>query len=141
MTVTVDDILAPGGVISQHLGGYERRDEQLDMARAVAAAFAKPEHLLAEAGTGVGKSFAYLVPAILQAVQNHQRAVLSTYTIALQEQLIAKDLPFLSEVMPVKFTAVLGKGRGNYICFRRLAALLKNRFKLLAGDSEQQHLD
>jgi ATP-dependent DNA helicase DinG len=141
MTVTVDDILAPGGLIAQRLPGYERRDEQLDMARAVAEAFAKPQHLLAEAGTGVGKSFAYLVPAILQAVQMRQRAVISTYTIALQEQLIGKDLPFLSEIMPVPFTAVLGKGRGNYICFRRLGGLVKNRFKLLAGDSEQEHLD
>ncbi len=141
MTVTVDDILAPGGVISQHLGGYERRDEQLEMSRAVAAAFEKPEHLLAEAGTGVGKSFAYLVPAILRAVQNRQRAVLSTYTIALQEQLISKDLPFLGEVMPVKFTAVLGKGRGNYICFNRLAALTKNRSRLLATEEEQEQLE
>jgi ATP-dependent DNA helicase DinG len=141
MTLGVDDILAPGGIIAQHLPGYERRDEQLEMARAVAAAFAKPEHLLAEAGTGVGKSFAYLVPAILRAVQDRQRTVISTYTIALQEQLIAKDLPFLHDVLPVKFTAVLGKGRGNYICFRRLGALVKNRYKLLAGDDEQQQLD
>lgn len=141
MTLSVDDILAPGGLISQHLGDYEHRPEQLEMARGVDAAFAKPEHLLVEAGTGVGKSFAYLVPAILRAVQHGQRAIISTYTIALQEQLIAKDLPFLHKVLPVEFTAVLGKGRGNYICFRRLALALKNRGKLLSGPSEIDQLD
>lgn len=141
MSEGVDNILGPGGLIAQAMPGYEHRQEQLDMARAVAGALAKPEHLLVEAGTGVGKSFAYLVPLILQAVENHQRAIVSTYTIALQEQLIAKDLPFLQKVMPVEFSAVLGKGRGNYICFRRLALLLKNRGKLLSGLDEEDQLD
>ncbi len=141
MNPTVEDILGPGGLVASAMPGYERRDEQLEMARAVAAAMAKPEHLVAEAGTGVGKSFAYLAPAILQAKANKQRAVISTFTIALQEQLIAKDLPFLQKVLPIEFTAVLGKGRGNYLCFRRLEHALKNRTKLLGGQVEQEQLE
>ena len=141
MTLTVEDILSPGGLVAQHLGGYERRDEQLEMARAVEAAFAAPEHLIVEAGTGVGKSFAYLIPAILRAAQHKQRVVVSTYTIALQEQLIQKDLPFLAQALPVKFSTVLGKGRQNYLCFRRLAMALKGRERLLSTRTQQDQLD
>jgi ATP-dependent DNA helicase DinG len=140
-TPTVDDVLAPGGLVADHLTGYEHRCEQLEMARAVDAAFADHEHLMVEAGTGVGKSFAYLVPAILQVAAGHRRVVVSTYTIALQEQLIAKDLPFLEQVLPVSFSAVLGKGRGNYLCFRRLAAALKGRDKLLADPRHQDQIE
>ncbi|MCK4601835.1 MAG: helicase [Phycisphaerae bacterium] len=138
MTLAVEDILAPGGIIAKNLRGYEQRDEQLEMARAVAAAFEDREHLIAEAGTGVGKSFAYLVPAILRAAYDKQRVVISTYTIALQEQLITKDLPFLSEVLPVKFSAELGKGRNNYLCLRRLEMVLKGRENIF---SSRSHLD
>jgi ATP-dependent DNA helicase DinG len=145
MPLSVEDILAPGGLIAQALPTYEPRDEQLQMARAVAEAFAEPDHLLAEAGTGVGKSFAYLVPALLRAVDEKQRIVVSTYTIALQEQLIHKDLPFLAEVLGDElarpFAAVLGKGRRNYLCFRRLSQLVRNRGKLLAGESQHTQLD
>lgn len=141
MPLTVEDILGPEGLVAKALPTYERRDEQLEMARAVEAAFNAPEHLIVEAGTGVGKSFAYLVPAILRAAQNHQRVVVSTYTIALQEQLINKDLPFLAEVMPLKFSAVLGKGRQNYLCFRRMALAMQGRERLLATLDQQDHLD
>jgi len=141
MTLTVDDILAPGGLISRALPSFEQRDEQLQMARAVEAALAKPEHLLAEAGTGVGKSFAYLVPAILRADQANQRVVVSTYTIALQEQLMGKDLPFLQRILPVKFEAVLAKGRGNYLCLRRLGLATRNRGKLVYERDEQDQLE
>ncbi len=141
MPLKVEDILGPDGLIASKLPNYERRDEQLDMACAVEAAFEAPEHLIVEAGTGVGKSFAYLVPAILRAAQNHQRVIVSTYTIALQEQLINKDLPFLAEVMPVKFTAVLGKGRQNYLCFRRMALAMQGRERLLVTLDQQDHLD
>lgn len=133
MALSVDNILAPGGRVERGLATYERRDEQLEMARAVAQAFEAREHLIVEAGTGVGKSFAYLVPAILQAAGHRRRVVVSTYTIALQEQLVGKDLPFLHDLLPVKFTATLGKGRGNYICFRRLAATVKGSAKLFAS--------
>jgi len=132
MAPTVDDILAPGGLIAERLEGYEPRAEQLDMARAVDSAIADSEHLLVEAGTGVGKSFAYLVPAILHAVSQKRRVVISTYTIALQEQLITKDLPFLADALPVTFSAALGKGRSNYLCVRRLGMAIKNRDHLFA---------
>ena len=136
MAVTVEDVLGPGGLVAQRLRGYERRDEQLAMAAAVAAAFADNEHLIAEAGTGVGKSFAYLVPAIDAVTQRKQRVVISTYTISLQEQLIGKDLPFLADHLDVSFRAVLGKGRRNYLCMRRLEMLCRRSDRLLRNDSE-----
>ncbi len=115
------DILAPGGLIARRLPHYEHRREQLEMAQAVAEAFERPEHLLVEAGTGVGKSFAYLVPALERVARHKQRVVVSTHTIALQEQLIHKDIPLLQSVLPMEFSAVLMKGRSNYIGLRRLA--------------------
>lgn len=123
---SVADVLGPGGVIARRLPGYEPRPEQLAMAEAVETALAKKKHLLAEAGTGVGKSFAYLIPAILSAQGNQgeeskkKRIIVSTHTISLQEQLINHDIPFLQSVLPVEFSAVLVKGRGNYISLRRL---------------------
>ncbi len=90
------------------------------MAQAVTSAIERPGHLVVEAGTGVGKSFAYLVPAILAAVHDKKKVVVSTHTIALQEQLLNKDIPFLRSVMGEEFTAVLVKGRSNYISLRRL---------------------
>ncbi|MFB3891433.1 MAG: ATP-dependent DNA helicase [Phycisphaerae bacterium] len=136
--LTVEDVLAPGGLVERNMPTYERRDEQLEMARAVASAFDDRQHLLAEAGTGVGKSFAYLVPAILRSVYHKQRVIVSTYTIALQEQLIGKDIPFLAGILPLKFKAELGKGRQNYLCLRRLAGALRNPQKLF---SSQEQLD
>ena len=141
MPLTVDDILGPGGLIAGHLPGYEYRPEQCEMARAVADAMAAGDHILAEAGTGVGKSFAYLVPVILRAVEAKQRAIVSTCTIALQEQIIGKDLPFLKKILPIEFRAELGKGRANYICYRRLGMALANRGRLLATLDEQDQLE
>src|SRR5262245_54376995 len=115
-------ILGPGGAIARRMPGYESRTEQLAMAEAVGRAIDAPGHLIVEAGTGVGKSFAYLVPAILAAVEQNKKVVVSTHTISLQEQLIRKDLPFLRSVMPQEFSAVLVKGRSNYISRRRLEA-------------------
>ena len=132
MTLSVDDILAPGGLVADHLDGYELRPQQLEMAHAVDEAFRDRQHLLAEAGTGVGKSFAYLVPAILRVAEGDQRVVISTYTIALQEQLIGKDLPFLAKVLPIEFAAAVGKGRSNYLCIRRLALAIRGRDRLFA---------
>jgi ATP-dependent DNA helicase DinG len=136
MSLSVEDILAPGGLVASNLDSYEDRREQLDMAVAVAGAFEARRHVLAEAGTGVGKSFAYLVPSILQAVDNKRRIIISTYTIALQEQLVAKDLPFLAKILPVEFNAVLGKGRTNYVCFRRLAMAIKAKNNLFADEAK-----
>ncbi len=123
-TVTLKDIFSPGGIISQQLTGYEYREEQLRMANAVARAFAAAEHLIVEAGTGVGKSFAYLIPAISLSVKTNQPVVISTNTISLQEQLVTKDIPFLHKVLPRDFNAVLAKGRRNYLSRRRLNNLL-----------------
>jgi ATP-dependent DNA helicase DinG len=114
-------VLGPEGTIARRLPNYESRQPQLVMAQAVADAIANGGQLLVEAGTGVGKSFAYLVPAILAATAASDfRVVVSTQTISLQEQLIRKDLPFLQTVMPRPFRGVLVKGRSNYISLRRL---------------------
>lgn len=123
-TLTLKDIFSPGGIISEHLTGYEYREEQLQMANAVARAFTASEHLIVEAGTGVGKSFAYLIPAVSLSVKNNQTVVISTNTISLQEQLVTKDIPFLNNVLPRDFNAVLAKGRRNYLSRRRLNNLL-----------------
>ncbi len=121
------DILGEEGRIAARLPHYELRPQQLQMAEAVADAIRKRQHLVVEAGTGVGKSFAYLVPAILAATAGEgdeekpsKKIVISTHTISLQEQLISKDLPFLNSVIPREFSAVLVKGRGNYLSQRRL---------------------
>ena len=113
-------IFGAGGMLAANLKGYEQRDEQLRMALTVAEAFNNNRVTLVEAGTGTGKSLAYLVPAILWAVRNNERVVVSTNTINLQEQLIRKDLPFLARNAKVEFKAALVKGRGNYVCLRKL---------------------
>jgi Rad3-related DNA helicase/REP element-mobilizing transposase RayT len=121
MVSTLNDILGPQGAIARRLGDkFEHRPQQMEMAQAVADAFDQGRHLLVEAGTGVGKSFAYLLPAIDYAVKNKKRVVISTHTISLQEQLIEKDIPLIQSVYPDEFTAVLVKGRSNYLCQRRL---------------------
>ncbi len=114
-------MLGEGGSVAKKLPGYEVRPQQLEMADAVTAAFDAGEHLMVEAGTGVGKSFAYLIPAIERVTQHGGRVVISTHTIALQEQLVEKDIPFLRSVFPDEFSAVLVKGRSNYLGLRRLA--------------------
>ncbi len=119
------DLLKPGGPIAAKLTGFEERPQQLEMSAAVQTALDDGHHLLVEAGTGVGKSFAYLVPAVDYAVTHRGTVVVSTNTISLQEQLIGKDIPFLHSALPGKFTAVLVKGRANYVCLRRLALVGK----------------
>lgn len=114
------ELLGPDGPISAGLSAYEARGEQLDMAGAVEAALLQSKNLVVEAGTGVGKSFAYLVPAVIAARETGMRIVISTHTISLQEQLIDKDIPFLTKYLGIPFTAVLAKGRSNYLCVRRL---------------------
>ncbi len=116
----VAGLLGPDGAIARHLDGYEHRPEQLRMALQVAETFNNDRIALIEAGTGTGKSLAYLVPALLWATANRERVVVSTNTINLQEQLIGKDLPFLQRATGLEFRAVLVKGRGNYLCRRKL---------------------
>src|SRR5207248_4384572 len=102
--MSIASILGPDGAIAGRLKNYEARPQQLAMADAVAEAIAEKRHLMVEAGTGVGKSFAYLVPAILTALADKKRRiVVSTHTISLQEQLIHKDIPFLQKAMPSEF--------------------------------------
>jgi ATP-dependent DNA helicase DinG len=123
----VEQVLGAEGLVSQSYSGFEVRTEQLKMARSVQEALNGNYHLAVEAGTGVGKSFAYLVGAIDQVHRNNVKVLLSTYTITLQEQLINKDIPFLSEIMGKPFTACLAKGRNNYLCRRRLDYALRRQ--------------
>src|SRR5262249_28034367 len=119
--MSLTSILDPGGLVAQRLNNYEPRPQQMRMAEAVARAIADRRHLMVEAGTGVGKSFAYLVPAVLSATADKEcKVIISTHTISLQEQLVRKDIPFLQAVMPQEFRAVLVKGRSNYLSLRRL---------------------
>ncbi|KUK12919.1 MAG: DNA polymerase III, epsilon subunit [Moorella sp. 60_41] len=118
--------LAPGGSLSAGLPGYEYRPEQEKVLRTVASALAEGRHALVEAGTGTGKSLAYLIPAVYWARHNQCRVAVATHTISLQEQLWNKDIPFLQEVLPVPFRAALLKGRSNYLCRRRLRQLEEN---------------
>ncbi len=139
--MSLASILGPDGTIARRLANYEPRPQQLDMADGVARAIAEGHHLMVEAGTGVGKSFAYLVPAILAAVAAKDcRVVVSTHTISLQEQLVRKDIPFLREVMPGDFHAVLAKGRSNYVSLRRLHHAQQRVGTLLAEDGAVRQL-
>jgi len=154
MTLTVDGVLGKGGLIAGRRSDHEVRPQQLDMAEAVASAIAERKHLVVEAGTGVGKSFAYLVPAILAAADwqsgkkgrtgdkkdEKRRIVVSTHTISLQEQLINKDIPFLNAIMPVEFSAVLAKGRSNYISLRRLSAAMDRSGSIFEENQELTQL-
>ena len=161
--MTYDDLLAPEGRLAARLAGWESRPQQLEMARLVADAIATRRHAVVEAGTGVGKSLAYLVPAILAATADQdgvavdesepdwdhedaaaprrpRRIVISTHTIALQEQLIDKDIPLVASVMPREFSAVLVKGRGNYVSLRRLGLALERSGSLFPDGGERAEL-
>jgi DNA polymerase-3 subunit epsilon/ATP-dependent DNA helicase DinG len=115
--------LDEGGAFEKQFPEYEARTEQIDMARAIASSFNKHEHLMIEAGTGTGKSLAYLLPALQWAQQNNQRVVISTNTINLQDQLFDKDVPALQAALGTNLNVAVMKGRGNYLCPRRLAAM------------------
>ncbi|HEX2998776.1 MAG TPA: helicase C-terminal domain-containing protein [Armatimonadota bacterium] len=132
----ISHLLGPGGILSQRLPAFESRREQLQMAEAVNDALVDRAHCLAEAGTGVGKTFAYLIPALLH-VRRHKKIILSTHTISLQEQLMQKDVPALQKALPeLPATVALLKGMGNYLCLQNLDAA--PRLDLLAGDEYQK---
>lgn len=118
-------VLEYGGPFSHYFSGYEYRAQQVEMLRRVATALSDNTHLLVEAGTGTGKSFAYLIPAALWALQNETRVVISTNTITLQEQLIKKDIPDLCAALKLPLQTAVLKGRSNYLCPRRLELLRK----------------
>lgn len=119
-TDEVASILEQGGPFSHHFPNYEFRAQQVGMLRAVTESLSNHHHLLVEAGTGTGKSMAYLIPAALWALQNNQRVVISTNTINLQDQLINKDIPDLKSALGIDLRATVLKGRANYLCPRRL---------------------
>ncbi len=116
----IEKVFGPAGLVSRFHANYEHRPGQIQMAERVAQAFETERHLMVEAGTGTGKTLAYLVPAIAASIKKKQRIVISTGTKNLQEQLMEKDIPFLKKVLPVKFTAEYMKGRGNYACLYRV---------------------
>ncbi len=125
----MEGVFAPGGLLSE-AKNYEFRPQQLLMAQRVAGTLEKGGHLVVEAGTGTGKSLAYLVPSVLAAVEGGRKAIVSTHTINLQEQLLYKDLPLVAKLLPVEFDAALLKGRQNYLCTRRLGAAMESRAEL-----------
>ncbi len=145
----VEDVLGPGGLIAGRVPQFEHRPQQIEMAQAAAEAMEKPHHLIVEAGTGVGKSFGYLVPAILSLGENQapesdedrKRIVISTHTISLQEQLLSKDIPLLNSLLPVEFSAVMAKGRGNYLSKRRLNQAMKKSKSLFDESAEFDNLE
>ena len=170
---TPEEFLAPDGRLAARVAGWESRPQQLEMAAVVAEAIRSRRHAIVEAGTGVGKSLAYLIPAVLAATDDQvaaddaqepaeaepdwdaeadtagddaaarrrpRRVVISTHTIALQEQLIDKDIPLVAAVMPREFSAVLVKGRGNYVSLRRLALAVELAGSLFPEDDEVKEL-
>lgn len=172
MAIDVDGVLGQQGRIAARLPNYEARPEQLEMAAAVAQAISEKRHLIVEAGTGVGKSFAYLVPSILSVLEAREqqeaekkafdddedeflekapaagqkkpqrpRIVVSTHTISLQEQLYARDLPFLRSVLPTEFSSVLVKGRSNYVSLRRLKMAAERAGSFLVRPEEYENLN
>ena len=133
----VEKIFSPDGALSKSRN-FEYRPQQQEMAVAAARALENKEHLVVEAGTGVGKSLAYLIPSILFAIGNGKKAVISTHTINLQEQLIEKDLPMLAKILPVEFKFIMVKGRHNYLCTRRLQRAMQQASSLFTSPEQRE---
>jgi ATP-dependent DNA helicase DinG len=137
LVAQVEEIFSPAGLLSK-ARNFEYRPQQQQMAVAVARALEAGENLIVEAGTGVGKSLAYLIPSILFAVARRKKAVISTHTINLQEQLTQKDLPMLAQILPVKFHFTMLKGRNNYLCTRRLSKARQQGEQLFTSPDLQE---
>ena len=142
LVTRVEEFFSPNGMLSR-AKNFEYRPQQQQMAVAVARALQNREHLVVEAGTGVGKSLAYLIPAILFAVANRKKAIVSTHTINLQEQLTEKDLPMLAGVLgalpePVRFSFSMLKGRANYLCTRRLQKAMQQSGNLFTSSESEE---
>ncbi len=116
----LDTVFGPDGLISKFHENYEYREGQIKMASSIARSFLDKKHLIVEAGTGTGKTLAYLIPAINESLRTKKRIIISTGTKNLQEQLMEKDIPFLQKIFPKKFTAAYMKGRSNYACLYRI---------------------
>lgn len=136
---TLVKIIQPTGSVAKELSGYEERPQQESMIRDVVQAFNEDKVAIIEAGTGTGKTLAYLLPAIHWSIQNKERVVVSTNTINLQEQLIKKDIPFLQKILEKTFIAVLVKGRSNYACLRKVHDII-SEFDLLSDEGEKDEL-
>lgn len=117
---------SPGGTLEQNLNGYESRPGQVMMAKRVAEGLSSSEHVVVEAGTGTGKSFAYLIPCLWSANRTKKKVVVATHTIPLQEQLYKKDIPLLKTVLPFSFKVSVLKGKGNYCCLRKMQSYVAN---------------
>jgi ATP-dependent DNA helicase DinG len=135
----MQSVFGPEGLIAQAHPEYEYRPGQIQMADAVMRAFEERHHLIVEAGTGTGKTLAYLVPAVAAALGGRGRVIVSTGTKNLQEQLMEKDIPFLQSVLPKKFTAACMKGRNNYVCLQRLKRAESS--PVLEGLDEVDHFE
>lgn len=127
LSFNAKELLGPKGLLARTLASYEYRPEQLQMSNHVYQALQNEVHGVIEAGTGVGKSLAYLLPLIYHTVEEKKLAVVATHTITLQEQLFQKDIPFLQKVLPLEFKAEVFKGRSNYLCLRRWNELIQGR--------------
>ncbi|WP_312108553.1 ATP-dependent DNA helicase DinG [Brevibacillus reuszeri] len=133
----LEDVIGDEGTMRTHVAGYQRRDAQEAMMHAVFEAMQEGSHLLVEAGTGTGKSLAYLLPGIIWAKDNQQQLVISTNTIQLQEQLLNKEIATLQQSLPFSFSASTLKGRGNYLCLRKLEQTLEEPVE---GSSQELRL-
>ncbi|MBT9133654.1 MAG: putative ATP-dependent helicase DinG [Firmicutes bacterium] len=138
----IEDIFGTGGPIAKHHPTYETRRQQVSMANAVASSLSLNRHLVVQAGTGLGKTFGYLVPAIIHARTAKKRIVISTKTLNLQEQIFKKDIPFLQKVFSTRlpFVAVLAKGRSNFICRRKMEHIRTFDRGLLTQESHIKEL-
>ena len=134
-------MLLDGGLLSHVLPLWEPRQQQVDMAAAISDTFANKGQLLVEAGTGVGKSFAYLIPAIRRVIESGETVVVATNTITLQEQLVNQDIPVLQQAFDEVFNPVLVKGRSNYISIRRLQRAIAKKKSLLTSSVSLKQLD
>lgn len=136
---SLTELFEENGALSKQLENYEFRPQQVQMIQAISKSISQDKIAIVEAGTGTGKTLAYLLPAITYAVNNRERVVVSTNTINLQEQLIHKDLPLLRSILKEKFKAVLVKGRANYACKRKLAEA-EQEWDLFSEAGERQEL-
>jgi len=133
---SIQNFFSDEGILSANFENYEFRDAQLQMAQSIFNTLENKNHVFIEAPTGIGKSFAYLVPAIYYAKNNDKKVIVSTYTINLQEQLINKDIPFLQKILPIQFKAGLLKGRSNYLCPKRLRSAMEASNTLFETDEQ-----
>ena len=140
MGLDAELLLHPEGPIARRISGYESRPQQTAMVRAVDSALSTRRPLLIEAGTGTGKSFGYLLPAVRRVLEHDERVVVVTHTIALQEQLHDKDVPLIRSVVPNEFSAVLVKGRNNYVSRRRMERTEQRVDRLLSDPKAQEEV-